>query len=150
MRRREAKAEGRPVATYGSSEHRAAIAQGRRGKGRSTQRHDSPSWDRWIGVPAKERRRYFARIGAMPEAYWLDIGECEECGETFDAVRVKTDYNRKRFCGPACYQANRRCRGAEPPPDAHGKRSTYVNYVCRCGPCSDANAAYFAARRLAK
>lgn len=47
-----------------------------------------------------------------------------------------------RKANNAYHVARRAARSGAVPASAHGKASTYTNYLCRCGPCRQAWAAY--------
>jgi hypothetical protein len=102
---------------------------------------------------------------------------CPECGEPQDNILDPDPLSRgpSRLCErcrhgrrgtyikgcrcEACNQANRdganigrySRAGRTPPPDSHGKATTYTNWHCRCDPCkaaqSQVNRAYHAAHR---
>jgi len=50
-----------------------------------------------------------------------------------------------QMVGLECYTPGKRPK--ERPRVVHGRRSTYVKHGCKCGPCTEANTAYIAARR---
>ncbi len=61
---------------------------------------------------------------------------CEVC-ETKRKAR-NTEYMRR-------WRARR--RESTPPPDAHGRLSTYINWGCRCDACLEAHRSYHRERR---
>lgn len=69
---------------------------------------------------------------------------CDECDKPYEPAKGSNG-PRQRYCSHAC---NQRAYLKRPKVLAHGKRSTYVNALCRCPDCTEAAVEYSRERRL--